>query len=188
MGGVYYRTGYNWEQYDQRALQVRLGFESTPELVSIPNATFQLLGSKVFQRFFHDPGFLARYLSAEQAARVVQSTVPVVCLSQHRPQPGVAYVFKTLREGGGGLVDEPAQTSHSAIAMELVQPEPAQMALLTDEGVWRGHCLAEVGMFFGLGAVRVSSSYLVRVKKSTSKEGGVMMGASGLTSLQYEDP
>jgi hypothetical protein len=71
--------------------------------------------------------------------------------------------------------------------MEQIRPESAEMGLLMDGGEWIGQCLGEVGMYFGAGEnVEVGEAYLVRVKRFDSAEGGVMIGAAGLGSLQFE--
>ncbi|TKA56792.1 hypothetical protein B0A55_12290 [Friedmanniomyces simplex] len=166
---VYYRAGYDMEEYNSDGVKTRSMLELS-RAIKCPGVKMHMVGMKSVQRALAEPGVVERFLpEARQAGEVQRTFLPMLPLDSSRqglearrlaldPETAVDYVLKPNLEGGGHNVfraDIPAYLSgipeeewERYILMRLITPptnaEPG--ILLTSEEVYEGPVVSELGV------------------------------------------
>lgn len=206
---VYFRTGYNRQDYqnaEQLALRATL---ETMDLVLCPNIALQLAGSKWVQARIYenlqDPWTGSQFqrnlsLSLADMARLHTLLVPAHTLTNADNKTisgrlNRGWLLKSEQEGGGsvlkgqGAIDRlnqgiGADTGWIVMAPIDSQIRQARLSLLK-AGQWQEWTgsISELGIFT-LGHNHQYGGYLLRSKPAGQLEGGVHRGGAVLDSLQ----
>ncbi|GAB3034090.1 glutathione synthase [Bowmanella dokdonensis] len=205
---LYFRTGYNRQDYQTEAqLALRATLE-TLDLVLCPNIALQLAGSKWLQARLYEslqaPWTAAQLqrqlnLSLPELARLHSLLVPSRTLDsddsavRHKLDKG--WLLKSEQEGGGSVLNGPQAIDRLKqgiapdagwIAMAPIDTaiRQAPVAVLRQGQFedWSG-VVSELGLFT-LGSKQQYGGYLLRSKPAGQLEGGVHRGGAVLDSLQ----
>lgn len=166
VGVVYYRAGYEAEEYDDPGVRTRSRLE-TSNAVKCPDVLTHLTTFKIVQQALTAPGAVERFLPLDAAARVRETFMHMQPLDDTpagreaqklATDPATArhYVLKPNLEGGGHniyredmcsfLAKLPATKRSDHVLMRAIEP-PAQdgLLMLTDD-VYRGPVISELGV------------------------------------------
>lgn len=206
---LYFRTGYNADDY-QNAAQLRLRTELEQlDLVLCPTLSQQLAGSKWLQlrlsQYLQQPTrhaeFAAQFgFSLTETRQLAALTVPMAAVDELNNTEVAARIaagwwYKRQAEGGGNVA-RAEQASHwyqqrlpgagdILMAPITAQIRPEWLDKLV-QGQWQpaqGH-ISELGIF-SLGEDAGYGGYLLRTKAAHSLEGGVHKGFAVLDTVVF---
>lgn len=165
---VYMRAGYEEREYDNVGKMVRLRLERS-RAIKCPTILSHLTTFKKVQQALATPGTLERFLSAEEAARVERTFIPIYPMDElsdagrHArklavdPTAVTKYILKPSLEGGGHnvygkdipgfLAQLPNELWASYILMERIQAPMPYNALISPRGTYEGRVISELGVF-----------------------------------------
>lgn len=164
---VYYRAGYQAQEYDERGIETRLRLE-TSTAIKCPDVLGHLATFKRVQQALTVPETLERFLNAEMASLVRQTFMPMFVLDDSEtglqaravaqdPARVVNYVLKPNLEGGGHniyrsaipdfLETLPEEQWHKYVLMELINSAPQEGVLMTPKELYQGPVVSELGVF-----------------------------------------
>lgn len=203
---VYYRSGYGPEEYGSEIeWEGRLKAEKTLA-IKCPSILTQLSGAKKVQQELTNPEILAKFIDDSEAIEKVQLTfVNIYPMDDSEaglkarewaqdPQQCLKFVLKPQREGGGNNVYKedipkfleklPKEEWEAYILMELINPQQHPNLVIRNSEVFSETILLELGIF---GTVLFNeddgdiyhnegAGFLLRLKFSSSNEGGVAAG------------
>ncbi|MFW5927021.1 MAG: hypothetical protein ACOCSR_03130, partial [Wenzhouxiangella sp.] len=189
---IYFRTGYNAEDFaTPELLEWRLSLE-THDLALCPTVDLQLAGSKwqQMQLYHADDDFYRRLgFTAAETARLRDLMVPQHALAEFNPRRAErrierGWLLKSQREGGGSVLTgeralaelsgQPADSILMAPIDVLALPAPTPV-LAGDRIITAGPRVAELGLFTA-GATARPAGHLVRSKPSDRLEAGIHAG------------
>ena len=201
---VYFRAGYSPDDYPSEECWIARRLIEASMAIKCPNIALHLAGAKKIQQELSRPGAVERFLSPEDSKEIRSCFAGLFALDEEKELDEVRtivtanppdYILKPQREGGGNnfcgaemmqVLTQTAEELKAFILMERIKPPIQSAVLVRSETITRCDCLSELGIF---GTVLVSSEdepedlalneycgYLLRVKPSTSNEGGVAAG------------
>jgi glutathione synthase len=165
---IYYRAGFEPREYDERGKQTRLQLELSGA-IKAPDILAHLTTLKAVQQALTEPGVVAKLLPNASAVEIEDLTstfMPMHKLSPINPEIhhiatsqelSASYVLKPNLEGGGHNIyrsDIPVHLSRvppdsweHCILMRLIEPpKNVQGLLLTNEEVYEGDVVSELGI------------------------------------------
>jgi glutathione synthase len=164
---VYMRAGYDPEEYEGIGSEVRLHLERS-RAIKCPSILGHLSTFKKVQQALTIPGVLQRFISADKAARIASTFVPLYPLDESEqglharklalgPKTAVNYILKPSLEGGGHNIyrDEipaflkgtPQSQWGSYVLMEVINSPEYTNVLLSPQGLYTGAVISELGIF-----------------------------------------
>ena len=167
IGLVYYRAGYDLEEYDSFGREARCRLESS-KAIKCPSILGHLATMKIVQQKLAMPEHLERFLIPKEAREVETLCVPMYPLDDSQmgkigqklalnEEAAACHVLKPSLEGGGHNVfatDIPAflrsipkSSWKEYILMELIRPPPVQNVLLSPRGPYSGPVVCELGVW-----------------------------------------
>lgn len=204
---VYYRTGYDPEQYQKEDWDIRLTIERS-EAIKCPSVCYQLAGTKKVQQELCLPGVLERFLPNQSNASKIREIFSMqysldlgeegdkaVKMALENPE---TFVMKPQREGGGHNVYGESirdlltkigssKQREAYILMERIKPPPIQNYIICrDERAKFCQLVSELGIF---GVIlgnkdnilqNYEAGHLLRSKQVDSDEGGIAAGFGAL--------
>jgi len=202
---VYFRAGYSPDDYPTEECWLARRLIEASMAIKCPNIALHLAGAKKIQQELSRPGAVERFLSPEDSKEIRSCFAGLYALDEEKEVDEVRtkvsanppdYILKPQREGGGNnfsgaemvqvLTHQTAEELKAFILMERIKPPIQSAVLVRNDSASRYNCLSELGIF---GTVLISSEnesedlalneycgYLLRVKPSTSNEGGVAAG------------
>ncbi|GAB7338059.1 hypothetical protein MBLNU457_4427t1 [Dothideomycetes sp. NU457] len=164
---VYHRAGYEPIEYDDIGIDCRLRLEQS-RAVKCPSVLSHLSTLKKIQQALTLPGAVERFVSAEDAAAIRRTFMPIYALDDNpqgrigkaiatSPAKAHDHVLKPCLEGGGHnifregiaqyLADTPRHIWKSHVLMEMIRPPPVHNMLMTPNGIYKGRVVSELGVF-----------------------------------------
>jgi glutathione synthetase len=165
---VYMRAGFEVREYDDIGRMGRLRLERS-RAIKCPSILSHLTTLKKVQQALTTPAALERFLSAEEAARIVRTFIPIYPMDETsdagrraRKLAGAAeaarnYVLKPSLEGGGHniygedipefLAKVPNELWPSYVLMQKIRPPMLCNALISPGGLYYGRVISELGIF-----------------------------------------
>jgi len=201
---VYFRTGYNLEQFDAPGLlDWRVKLEGL-NIALCPTLDLQLAGSKWQQMLleraddslYRHLGFMPEEIADLRALMVDQHPATALDARTTREMIGRGWLLKSQREGGGSvLTGEPALAALAdsipadSVVMAPIESRsmPGPTPVLRDGEIsTAGPRTAELGLFTA-GESAAAAGYLVRSKPAGRLEAGIHAGHGMLDSLALID-
>lgn len=163
---IYYRAGYDAEEYNDRGKETRLRLEMS-RAIKCPDVLTHMTNMKAVQQALSMPGVLERFLPSENCASLRKTFMPMQVLdaSLHGlearkiaqdPERAKNYVLKPNRDGGGHnihrsdiptfLAQKSVESWPNYVLMRLIEPPPTTGALMTFEELYVGEVISELGI------------------------------------------
>jgi glutathione synthetase len=164
---VYFRAGYDPEEYDEKGRAARLLLE-TSLAIKCPSILSQLTTFKKVQQELSAPGALERFLLPAQCAEIRATFAPMYPLDKSElglqarafatnPETAVEYILKPSLEGGGHniygsdipdfLETVPEEQWSNLILMKMIASPTQEGSLMSSEGWYQGPTVSELGVF-----------------------------------------
>ncbi|KAI4122380.1 MAG: hypothetical protein LQ338_005853 [Usnochroma carphineum] len=165
---VYYRAGYDEEEYDPSGIAARVRLEKS-KAIKCPSILTHIAGSKRVQQELAMPGVLERFLPAHEAAKIRKTFMPMYPLDETdagmegrklalNPVTAERYVLKPSKDGGGHnvygsaipgyLQSVPQKLWPNYILMErIAPPSDIHNSLISFRGLYSGPVVSELGVF-----------------------------------------
>lgn len=209
---VYFRAGYSPDEYVDQEWAARLTLEKNLA-IKCPSLLTQLLGAKKVQQELTNPEVLAKFVSdSSHRDQLQESFVKIYPLDDSEegqqaqklaldPEQAKRFVLKPQREGGGNNIYKddipgflnslPKKEWEAYILMELINPQTYSNQIIRNSEVYHEEILLELGVFgtilFNeqLGEIyhNENAGFLLRLKFSSSNEGGVAAGFGCVDSV-----
>ncbi|KAL8648357.1 MAG: hypothetical protein Q9210_005038 [Variospora velana] len=165
---VYYRAGYDSDEYSPAGIAARLHLEKS-KAIKCPSILTQIAGSKKVQQELAMPEVLERFLPPEEVTRIRETFMPMYPLDGSEsgargrelaldPATAQGYVLKPSLEGGGHnvhgsaipdyLQSLPQASWPNYILMQRIEPPPdIHNSLISFRGLQSGPIVSELGVF-----------------------------------------
>ncbi|KAF2173138.1 hypothetical protein M409DRAFT_17085 [Zasmidium cellare ATCC 36951] len=164
---VYYRAGYEYAEYEEDGIRIRLHLEQS-RAIKCPDVLTHLMTLKIMQAALAKQGVVERYLPLDDASGVRGTFMPMQPLDGSEasqrlrqeamaPTDGARYVVKPNLEGGGhNIFDEAVpqflelldrEVSGGYTIMRMIEPpQDIQGLLNTGDRIYRGPVVSELGV------------------------------------------
>lgn len=165
---VYYRAGYDAEEYNPAGIAARLQLEKS-RAIKCPSILTQIAGSKKVQQELATPGAVERFLPPQEATRIRETFMPMYPLDDSEtgargrelaldPATARNHVLKPSLEGGahnihGSAIPDylrsiPQSSWPEYILMQKIEP-PSDIhnSLISFRGLHTGPVVSELGVY-----------------------------------------
>ena len=166
VGVVYYRAGYEPEEYDEQGVETRVRLEVS-RAIKCPDVLTHLTTFKAVQQALTRPGAVERFLSTKDS-KLVRATFMFMQALDSTPEGSIAkrlaskedtaatFVLKPNLEGGGHniyrqdicsfLATLPEERQRSYILMRLIEPPMQEGLLMGPDDLHSGPVVSELGV------------------------------------------
>ncbi|KAI4111718.1 MAG: hypothetical protein LQ345_006698 [Seirophora villosa] len=165
---VYYRAGYDAEEYNPAGIAARLQLEKS-RAIKCPSIIMQIAGSKKVQQELATPGAVERFLPPQEATRIRETFMRMYPLDEFEtgargrelaldPATARNHVLKPSMEGGahnihGSAIPDylrsiPQSSWSEYILMQKIEP-PSDIhnSLISFRGLHSGRVVSELGVY-----------------------------------------
>jgi len=202
---VYYRTGYDPNDYDQTCWDMRLLIEQS-RTVKCPDIAAHLTGLKKMQQVLCQEQELSKIISDPAERATLRSCFAGIYALDDKDAVSRAiqspenFVLKPQREGGGhniynekvreALLTKSVTELQSFILMERIRPLPRITSIVKDGQIYPDiETISELGIF-GVYLqsrdtyINEAAGHVLRTKPADNDEGGVVAGFSAIDSVR----